>query len=945
MKKLLVSIIFYNIILTAQGQNILVQPYLQNAAPDSVIIMWETDSGTETEVLWGPDSNLGNMATGVAAASQGGAFIHTTALPGLSPATRYYYRAKTGAWTSAIYDFVTPPLQSSEAAFRLVAMSDMQKDNSQPNKFFEVVHSGVLKYAQNAYSGDLPVDIGLVLIPGDLVATGTSWSQWRNDFFAQSHPLFSHVPVYPVLGNHELNASQYFQYFNLPLNGTAGFEEHWWYKDYSNVRVIGMDSNNGYTIQAQLDWLQDILDQTCGDPLIDFVFVQLHHPHKSELWLPGEIDFTGDMIAMMETFSDDCNKPGIHFFGHTHGYSRGQSKDHNHLWVNVATAGGAIDNWGEYPQQDYDEFVISQDEYGFVMAEIYAGEDPRFVLKRLSLGDENNVKDNSLEDMIEIRVNNAQPQTPVPLFPLDGDTVNPACLLLRADDFIDPDLDSIGASQWQVAAGCSGFDDPLVDNWRQHKNWYFEVNTQASDDLRDEEISGLDPDTDYCWRVRYRDRGLKWSEWSEPVSFHTAGSGVTANLVQNPGAEGGITSWTATAGVIESLTVGECAGINPHSGSRYFAVGALCQEFAYAEANQVVDVSAYTAMIDGDTAIVEYGGYLSDWNGQDRPEFRLEFLNELDQVIGNTETTGMQIPAWTLFARTFQVPAQTRKIRFILMGTRNGGTDNDSYFDDMYLRLNFTGAECSEYIAPGPAAGRLYVNEDAPGLPTGESWQKAYLRLENALVAADTLPGVNEIWIAEGVYKPTVSSDRTKSFSSQGGVRLYGGFSGIEHALEERDPQTYLTRLSGDIGVMGNDTDNSLHVIAIDQLSDTLWLDGLNVENGRADLAPDTLGGGMYLAAGMSSPVVLRNCRFIGNAAVYGGAVSNGSLLLAEDVSFEENTALESAAVYFGPATGSLGMFRNCSTAHTCIACPNQLTLLNGAELIIDGVFHLGAED
>ena len=78
----------------------------------------------------------------------------------------------------------------------------------------------------------------------------------------------------------------------------------------------------------------------------------------------------------------------IHFFGHTHGYSRGQSKDHEHLWVNVATAGGAIDHWGEYPQEDYSEFTVTQDEWGFVLVDVEAGDNPQFKLKRISRGNE-----------------------------------------------------------------------------------------------------------------------------------------------------------------------------------------------------------------------------------------------------------------------------------------------------------------------------------------------------------------------------------------------------------------------------------------------------------------------------------------------------------------------------------------------------------------------------
>ena len=174
---------------------------------------------------------------------------------------------------------------------------------------------------------------------------------------------------------------------DLPLNGTLGYEEHWWYKDNSNVRIIGLNSNSDYQIQDQLDWLDSILYITSLDNTIDFVFAQLHHPHKSEQWTPGNTGFTGDVISLLEDFTTNCGKPTIHFYGHTHGYSRGQSKDHTHLMVNVATSGGYIDYWGEWPQQDYEEYSISQDEWGYVLLEVEAGSNPQFTLKRLSIGD------------------------------------------------------------------------------------------------------------------------------------------------------------------------------------------------------------------------------------------------------------------------------------------------------------------------------------------------------------------------------------------------------------------------------------------------------------------------------------------------------------------------------------------------------------------------------
>ena len=367
---------------------LVVKPYLQSATPTSMSILWETDSNSHSQIEWGTTISMGYLTEGTAFTNSGNSKIHTVLISDLSPDTRYYYRAITSGLISQIYDFITPPDPSSESSFKIVAMSDMQKDWSNSNKFNEIIHEGIIDFISEEYSDDLPGELQMVLVTGDLVDTGSNYSHWTDHFFAPSTPLFAHVPIYPVLGNHEANTGYYFNYFNLPENGTNGYNEHWWFTDYSNLRVIGLDSNSNYQIDTQLDWLEDVLADACDNPYIDFVFAHLHHPYKSELWTPGETNYTGDVIERMENFSDECGKPSIHFFGHTHGYSRGQSQNHDHLWVNVATAGGAIDYWGEWPQADYDEFTVTQDEWGFVIVDVEAGDDPQFVLKRISRGNE-----------------------------------------------------------------------------------------------------------------------------------------------------------------------------------------------------------------------------------------------------------------------------------------------------------------------------------------------------------------------------------------------------------------------------------------------------------------------------------------------------------------------------------------------------------------------------
>lgn len=693
------------------GQNIRVLPYLQDATPHSLYILWETDSLSESIVEWGPTEVLGNTNMGTAQNSMGEAMIHEVQLEGLTPFTKYFYRVKTENATSEIYSFKTPPLASSDESFRVIAMSDMQRDGSFPDKFQEIVEQGIIDYLDEEFGGELIDNLALVMIPGDLVVNGNTHNSWQEMFFTPSQNLLTQVPVYPVPGNHEKNSDYFFQYFKMPDNGTIGFEEHWWHKDYGNVRIIGLDSNASFNVPEQLDWLELLLTETCTADSIDFVFAQLHHPHKSELWTPGESDYTGEVVELLEQFSTNCGKPSLHFFGHTHAYARGNSRDHRHLWINSSSAGGAIDNWGEYASFDYDEFSLSQDEYGFVSVEVTDGEDPKIVIKRISRGDQDIIKDNELSDSMTLHLHPSVVETPIPISPMD-DTVHPECLILKASDFSSPNSNSLhGQSHWQVSDELFG--DPVIESWKNFENWFFEIDTQLGDDLTDEQIGGLLENTEYWWRVRYRDRELNWSEWSEPVSFSTSSSLGSSNLILNPGAENHLSNWYLEAGVVEILADGDCKGITPHSGINYFAVGGLCDHSPTATLVQDINLSAYTDEIDAGNYKVNFGGYFSNFSGQDLPEMHLSFLDQAGMELGFSNTISSLNSSWTLVQEEAIIPVQTLTIRVELKGTRNAGTDNDSYFDDLFLTLGGKTIDCNDLNTfinqPLPISERLQM--------------------------------------------------------------------------------------------------------------------------------------------------------------------------------------------------------------------------------------------
>lgn len=168
---------------------------------------------------------------------------------------------------------------------------------------------------------------------------------------------------------------------------------------------------------------------------------------------------------------------------------------------------------------------------------------------------------------------------------------------------------------------------------------------------------------------------------------------------------------------------------------------------------------------------------------------------------------------------------------------------------------------------------RLYVRAGATGTNSGESWVNAFTDLQAAL--ALNFPGVDEIWVANGTYRPTNTGDRTISFVLRNEHALYGGFVGNETSLSQRPPITYASPsgsiLSGDLGVLNNPTDNSYRVV--EALVETgFTFDGFVVTGGvdvrTSGNINDGLGGGMR-CSGVTPKV--RNCRFVNNRSLLRG--------------------------------------------------------------------------
>lgn len=112
------------------------------------------------------------------------------------------------------------------------------------------------------------------------------------------------------------------------------------------------------------------------------------------------------------------------------------------------------------------------------------------------------------------------------------------------------------------------------------------------------------------------------------------------------------------------------------------------------------------------------------------------------------------------------------------------------------------------------------------------------------------------------------------------GGRILGGFAATgSPTLTERQPDSFTTVLSGDIGSVGNRDDNSYHVVYNAQGQNaSAVLDGVVIRDGSANeinsYSAESGGGGMY---NVNSSPTLINCSFMNNYSDQGGGIYNES--------------------------------------------------------------------
>jgi hypothetical protein len=241
------------------------------------------------------------------------------------------------------------------------------------------------------------------------------------------------------------------------------------------------------------------------------------------------------------------------------------------------------------------------------------------------------------------------------------------------------------------------------------------------------------------------------------------------------------------------------------------------------------------------------------------------------------------------------------------------------------------------------ATVRFVDIDAAAGANDGSSWGNAYTDLQDAI---DVCAVNDTIWVAEGTYLPTKDHtgnaspviNRDKNFHISSDMKIFGGFTGTETLLSQRDWATNVTTLSGDfvrddavtgggatLSFTGNG-ENAFHVLITAGLTIDAVIDGLTILGGNANSTGNipylsqnfarNSGGGMF---NVDSSPSISNSIFIHNSSIrLGGGMCNllaSSPLITNSI-FKNNKSNFGGGVF--NYLNSSPIITNCSFLGNC---------------------------
>ena len=209
-----------------------------------------------------------------------------------------------------------------------------------------------------------------ICFTGDIVYNGydtNDWKVWDNETSTWREKK---IPIYPVLGNHDLHGNEdvalanYFQRFPDLKNS------RYYSVRAANALILALDSSLIEASGAQGQWLAEKLDHVPSD--VDFVFVMLHHPpytssSDKKMFGGGHSSRANehDLAKMLEERQAHAPYRVVVFSGHVHNYER-----HEHGGVTYFVTGGGGAHAYPIERAPDDPFQSREVNYHYLLVQV-----------------------------------------------------------------------------------------------------------------------------------------------------------------------------------------------------------------------------------------------------------------------------------------------------------------------------------------------------------------------------------------------------------------------------------------------------------------------------------------------------------------------------------------------------------------------------------------------
>lgn len=327
-------------------------PYLQLATPNSIFIVWRTETNIQPSVRFGlspakldhivrsndiivryANTNKSLLLPRVARlhSAPQGTWQFEARVSGLRPDTQYYYAVYDGderlTAEDNSYFFRTHPIRGARKPMRFWIVGDSGTGRETQS----AVHLAMLDQINRQ---GRPLDFYLHL--GDMAYSRGRDVEFQTRFFEMYDSTLRNVVCWPTMGNHEGSTSRgtngvgpYYDAYVLPTRGEAGGVasglEAFYSFDYGRAHFICLDSHDLDRRPTALmaRWLRQDLDKTKADWIIAF----FHHPPYTKG--SHDSDREKQLIEMRTHVMPILEGGGVDLVlsGHSHIYERSMLMD------------------------------------------------------------------------------------------------------------------------------------------------------------------------------------------------------------------------------------------------------------------------------------------------------------------------------------------------------------------------------------------------------------------------------------------------------------------------------------------------------------------------------------------------------------------------------------------------------------------------------------------